>query len=161
MKKFQFQIETLFVALGILLVLCTAGKQCWEQVAFATGCNNGCAATGVPCTGTAVTLCTNSNGGFQGCNGTGSSKIEWSGQIAFGTNGSGSQKITTPKILCRTVTTCVAQAPISKQKCTSSWSSYSCSASGASVTDTCTPNGSGAMSELEVTTCLVQACGEG
>jgi hypothetical protein len=37
MKKFQ--IETLLIALGVLLVLSIAGKQCWEQVVYATSCN--------------------------------------------------------------------------------------------------------------------------
>jgi hypothetical protein len=157
----NFQIELMFVALGVLLVLSTAGTLCWERVAYATDCDNGCSTTGVPCTGATVTLCTNSNGGYQGCNGSGSSKIEWSGQTSYGTTGSGgSQKITTPKILCRTVTACATQDPLYGEKCKRVSTSYSCDASGASATDICIPNYSGDVSQHEVNTCLVQACEE-
>jgi hypothetical protein len=45
MKKFQ--IETLFIALGILLVLSMVGKQCWEQNRFCRAeiCTQGCNST--------------------------------------------------------------------------------------------------------------------
>jgi hypothetical protein len=50
MKKFQ--IEMLFIALGILLVFSIAGKQCWEQVVYATDCTQGCSTDSGACHGT-------------------------------------------------------------------------------------------------------------
>ncbi len=159
MKKFS--LETLSVVLGVSLLI---GAGSIEMVAYATSCTNGCSTTGVPCSGETVSICSVSGTGYQGCGGGGSSKIAWSGQTTYGTTGSGgTQKITTPKVLCRTVTPCVALVPRPGEKCNKQtfYAIYSCSTSGASATSSCTPNGSGTASEHEVSTCLVQACGEG
>jgi hypothetical protein len=108
MKKFQ--IETLFIALGILLVLSIAGKQCWEQAVYAENCSQGCASENHACAGTNITL----NCG--GCSNNTSGQT-WYDPIVRGST-SGTSAIAFTSVNCNKVTPCETVTTYSGRRCT-------------------------------------------
>jgi hypothetical protein len=153
MKKFQ--IEMLFVALGVLLVLWTAGKQCWEQVVYATSCTSACGPDTSMCSGqNTLAACA--------CDHTVTGK-SWSNPITRGT-AQGSINTTIVNVTCYIATPCVFDQYISGYgfHCGGVESDYACQATSGSTTITrCTLYKPGTPAPQTVGTCSGNGCGEG
>jgi hypothetical protein len=110
MKKFR--IELLFVALGVLLVLCTAGQLCWERVAYAdtSACTQAPNSDNHACAGTNVVL------SCSGCN-YNTSGTTWYDPITRGST-SGSSKVEFTSVNCKSVVPCTVATLYKGRRCT-------------------------------------------
>jgi hypothetical protein len=149
MKKFQ--IETLLITLGVLLVLCIAGKQCWEQVVYATdSCTQSCASENHACAGTNITL------SCSGCSYNTSGQT-WYDPIVRGST-SGTSAIAFTSVNCNRIIPCHTTATYTGHRCTGTGACLS--AIYTPYWNECATYATGAEHVNTVMTCYTASCEE-
>jgi hypothetical protein len=160
MKKFQ--IETLFIVLGMLLVLSTTGKQCWEQVVCVANCTQGCGTPQSTCTNSNVTAC-DSLTGLSNCGASCSSNYTgktYRNTPVHGTS-SGTSKISYTPETCVVTIPCVAGIAHYGQKCQIEALGITlCHSITAVATDVCYSCSPGTSTTTYIYNCSTLSCTE-